>query len=66
MHYVENGVHTNNIEGFWSQLKNTIRGTYKSVSPKYLQSYVDEACFRHNHKDMAIYPVLLKRVWTLS
>lgn len=35
-------IHTNNLEGFWSQLKRSINGTYHSVSPKYLQTYI---CF---------------------
>ena len=30
--YVSGNVHTNTIEGFWSQLKNSIKGTYKFVS----------------------------------
>lgn len=59
-------VHTNTIEGFWSQLKRSISGTYHAVSPKYLQSYVDEFAFRYSHRDSAVYPVLLKRVSQLS
>lgn len=39
---------TNTIEGFWGQLKRSLSGTYHSVSPKYLQSYVDEFAFRRN------------------
>lgn len=46
--YVRGDVHTNTIEGFWSQLKRSINGTYHSVSPKYLQSYVDEFAYRYN------------------
>ncbi|HVS58820.1 MAG TPA: IS1595 family transposase [Candidatus Saccharimonadales bacterium] len=60
--YVHNGVHTNNIEGFWGNMKNSILGTYRSISPKYLQTYVDEFCFRYNHRDGVVYPVLLERV----
>lgn len=65
-HYVENGIHTNNIEGFWSILKRSLRGTYIHVSPEYLQSYVDEFVFRHNHRDVAICPLLLERAARLS
>lgn len=43
--------HTNTIEGFWSQLKRSIRGTYSFVSPKYLQSYLNEFSYRYNHRD---------------
>lgn len=42
--------HTNSIEGFWSLMKNGIRGVYKHVSPKYLQHYVDEYSFRYNRR----------------
>src|SRR5581483_345491 len=45
--YVRGNVHTNTIEGFWSQLKRSINGTYHAVSPKHLQSYVDEFSFRY-------------------
>ena len=48
--YVVGDVHTNTIEGFWSQLKRSINGTYHSVSPRYLQHYVDEFAYRYNHR----------------
>ncbi|HUF52491.1 MAG TPA: IS1595 family transposase [Dehalococcoidia bacterium] len=34
--YVMGDIHTNTIEGFWSLLKNGIRGVYHSVSSKHL------------------------------
>ena len=43
-------VYTNSIEGFWSQLKRGISGTYVSVSPQHLQKYVDEFAFRYNQR----------------
>jgi transposase len=46
--YVRNGVHTNSIEGFWSQLKRSINGTFHHVSPQHLQSYVNEFVYRYN------------------
>lgn len=49
--YVRGKVHTNNIEGFWSNVKNGIRGVFHSVSPKYLKHYVDEYAFRYNHRN---------------
>ncbi len=64
--YVYNGIHTNTIEGFWSQLKRSIDGTYHVVSPKYLQSYLNEFVFRYNHRELAVCPVLLERAATLS
>jgi transposase len=48
--YVVGRIHTNTIEGFWSLLKNGIRGVYHAVSAKHLQSYVDEYTFRYNHR----------------
>jgi len=59
--YVNGIIHTNTIEGFWSQLKRSINGTYHSVSPKYLQSYVDEFAFRYNlrHSSQHLFQVLL-------
>jgi transposase-like protein len=61
-YYSQNGVNTNTIEGFWSQMKRSIDGTYHVVSPKYLQLYVDEFVFRYNFRDVAVCPVLLERV----
>ena len=43
--------HTNTIEGFWSQLKRTIKGTHIHVDAKYLQIYADEVAFRYMHRD---------------
>lgn len=48
--YVEDDIHTGTIDGFWSLLKRGIDGVYHSVSPKYLQHYVDEYSFRYNHR----------------
>ena len=48
--YVRGDIHTNTIEGFWSQLKRSIRGTYHSVSRQHLQAYVDEFAYRYNHR----------------
>lgn len=48
--YVEGDIHTNSIEGFFGNLKTGMRGAYKHVSDKYLQSYLDEFAWRHNHR----------------
>ena len=48
--YVNGDTHTNNLEGFWSQLKRSINGTYHAVSAKYLQIYVNEFAYRYNHR----------------
>lgn len=60
LEYVRGSAHTNTIEGFWSQMKRSIDGTYHAVSPKYLQSYVDEFVFRYNLRGVAVGPVLLE------
>ena len=49
--YVNGDTHTNTIEGFWSQLKRSINGTYHFVSPKYLQQYVNEFAYRYNRRN---------------
>lgn len=59
--YSVNGISTNTIEGFWSQMKRAIDGTYHCVSPKYLQLYVNEFVFRYNVRQDAIYPHLLAK-----
>lgn len=61
--YVEGDVYTNTIEGFFGNLKTGMRGAYKHVSPKYLQSYLDEYAFRYNHRHsgQAIFSTLLDR-----
>jgi transposase-like protein len=48
--YVRGRVHTNTIDGFWSQVKRSLDGTHHSVSPKYLQSYVNEFAWRYSHR----------------
>ncbi|MBI2039090.1 MAG: IS1595 family transposase [Candidatus Niyogibacteria bacterium] len=48
--YVRGKIHTNTIEGFWSQLKRSLDGTHHAVSPKYLQRYVDEFVYRWNQR----------------
>ncbi len=56
--YARGVVHVNTIEGFWSQLKRSISGTYHSVSPKYLQRYVDEIAYHYNHRHSPL-PIFL-------
>jgi len=45
------GVHTNNIENFWSMVKRQWFGTHHHYSVKYMQGYIDEMCFRQNHRE---------------
>lgn len=51
--YVQGNVHTQTIEGFWSTVKNGIRGSYHAVSHKWLQGYLNEFAWRYNHRDDA-------------
>jgi len=46
--YVNNGFHTNTVEGFWSWLKRSIFGIYHQVSKEHLQAYVDECAYKYN------------------
>ncbi len=46
--YVNGIHHTNTIEGFWSRLKNSIRGTHIHVSKKHLPKYLGEFEYRYN------------------
>lgn len=58
--YGRGAVHTNTIEGFWSQLKRSVDGTYHCVSRKYLQLYLNEFVYRYNHRQLpSIFPVLI-------
>ena len=57
-------IHTNTIEGFWSQLKRSIDGTYHHVTPQHLQKYVDEYGFRYSHRndEQAMFKTMMERV----
>ena len=57
-------IHTNSIEGFWSQLKRSINGTYHHVTAKHLQEYVDEYGFRYSHRkdEQPMFTTMLKQI----
>jgi len=61
--YVQGSTHTNTIEGAFGNMKTGMRGVYKKVSPRYLQSYLDEYAWRHNAKRApgALFEQLLDR-----
>lgn len=48
--YVVGKTHTNNVEGLWGRIKPGIKGVYRKVSSKYIESYMDEYCFRYNNR----------------
>lgn len=59
--WVRGEVHTNTIEGFWSQFKRSLKGTYHCVSPRHLQSYCDQFAFYRNYRGQVL-EALLARV----
>jgi len=60
--YVRGNTHTNTIEGFWSQFKRSVHGTFHCVSPKHLQNYLNEFSFRYNHRDASLPCLMFSRV----
>lgn len=48
--YVDGIIHTNTIEGFWSIIKNGIRGEYHVLSKKYLPFYLAEWTYKYNRR----------------
>ncbi|OFW06622.1 MAG: hypothetical protein A3H96_13245 [Acidobacteria bacterium RIFCSPLOWO2_02_FULL_67_36] len=68
--YVDDQVHTNGCENFWSLLKRAIKGTYVSVEPFHLFRYLDEQAFRFNERGgtdqsrfiLALFGILRKRL----
>jgi transposase-like protein len=66
--YVFGDIYTNTIEGFWSQLKRSVNGTYHAVSPKFLQTYVNEFSFRYSNRfsSISMFDLLLGQVLKLS
>jgi transposase-like protein len=55
--FVRGAIHTQTIDGFWSQFKRSVNGTYHAISSKHMQTYLDEFCFRYSHRgDVASIP----------
>lgn len=52
--YARGAIHTNTIEGFWSIIKNGIRGQYHVISKKYLPFYLAEFTYRYNRRQLTI------------
>ncbi len=49
--YVVGDAYTNTIEGWFGNVKPSIRGTYRKVSHKWLQGYLNEFAWRYNHRE---------------
>lgn len=62
--YVRGAAHVNTVEAIWSTIKRGIDGVNHSVSPLYLQSYLDSYVFRYNHRkdEYPMFLALLDRV----
>lgn len=64
--YVRGECHTNGIEGFWALLKRGITAQYHKVSLRHLPKYIDEFCYRYNHRKAEdIFDITLLRSLTL-
>ncbi|WP_298143917.1 IS1595 family transposase [Flavobacterium sp.] len=46
--------HTNSVENLWSNIKPAMKGTYKRVSVKHLQRYLDEFVYRRNTRTLPV------------
>ncbi len=44
--------HINGMEGFWSLFKRQVIGIHHHVSPKHVDAYLGEMCYRYNRRDM--------------
>jgi len=57
-------VHTENIEGLWGRIKPAVKGVYRKVSSKYIESYMNEYCFRYNNrkKPDVMFDILLTQI----
>ena len=61
--YVRGDAHTNTIENLWGRIKRNLRGEHIKVTAKYVECYLNEACFRHNSKGkkrMEVFDEILK------
>jgi transposase-like protein/ribosomal protein L24E len=66
--YVRGNAHVNTIESLWSTIKRGIDGVNHSVSPLYLQSYLDSYVYRYNHRkdEQPMFQSLLNRIASLA
>jgi transposase len=62
--YVDGPIHTQQIEGFWANMKTGIVGTHHHVSAKWLQGYVNEYAWRYNRRgsDVPMFKLLLAQI----
>ncbi len=62
--FVLGDVHVNGVESFFSHVKRSIRGTFKAVSAKRLQEYLDSFVFHYDnrHSDRKRFEILCRRI----
>lgn len=60
--WTRGNIHTQGIEAHWSVRKRCIRGTYTSISRKYMHAYLNEYDFRYNHKEECVFSVLMDKI----
>ena len=62
-YYVDGNTHTNTVEAFFGHLKPSIRGTYRKVSHRWLQGYLNEFVWRRNarYNPTSMFEALLDR-----
>lgn len=56
--------HINGIEGFWSYAKHWLY-PYRGVPRKHFHLFLGEICYRFNHRDEDLYPLLYKLLHTM-
>jgi len=57
--------HINGIEGFWSYAKNGLY-PYRGVPSQYFHLYLAEVCYRFNHREQDLKPLLFRLLKTTS
>ena len=57
--------HINGIEGFWSYAKNWLY-PYRGVPRKFFHLYLGETCYRFNHRNEDLKPLIIKLLKTTS
>jgi transposase len=59
--YVRGKHHTNSLEGYWSQLKRSIKGTHIHISAKHSWKYISEFSYRRNmrHSHWSMFNLLV-------
>jgi transposase-like protein len=49
--YVRGAMHLNTVEGFWAIVKNSIKGSYRAISKRYLPLYLVQSAYNFNFRN---------------